>query len=72
MKAKVNVLVKPHSYFFFTLQLVHGGLPKTYHKFTTFTYWQFMAVASFSGYFLVPHGLGTRLVRSSSLYVAIR
>ena len=34
MKAKVNVLAKPHPYIFFTLQLdsVHGSLPKKYHK----------------------------------------
>ena len=34
MKAKVNVLAKPHPYIFITLQLdsVHGSLPKTYHK----------------------------------------
>ena len=35
-EAKVNILAKPHPYIFFTLQLdMHGGLPKTYHKFTT-------------------------------------
>ena len=34
MKAKVNVLAKPHPYIFFTLQLdsVHVSLPKKYHK----------------------------------------
>ena len=31
----VNVLANHHPYIFFTLQVdLHGGLPKTYHKFT--------------------------------------
>ena len=33
-----------------------GNVPQFYHD------WQFMVVASFSGHFLLSHGLGTRLV----------
>ena len=61
MNAKVNILAKPHPYTLFTLQLVHGSLSITYHKFTNF-YWQFMTVAMFSGHFLLQHDLGTWLV----------
>ena len=64
--AKVNVLAKPHSpYIFFTLQVDSAWESSiTSHKFTN---WHFMAVALFSGHFLLQHGLGTRLVRSSSM-----
>ena len=48
------------SYIFFTLATANGDLPKTYHMFTA--YCQFMVVTSFSGHFLLPHGLGMRLV----------
>ena len=64
--AKVNVLAKPHSpYIFFTLQVDSAWESSiTSHKFTNC---HFMAVALFSGHFLLQHGLGTRLVRSSSM-----
>ena len=63
MKEKVNILANPYPYIFFTLQIdsARESSAKTYHKFTMF-YWQFMAVALFSGHFVLHHGLGTRLV----------
>ena len=37
-ESKGHILANPHPYIFFTPQLdMHGGLPKTYHKFTTLT-----------------------------------
>ena len=62
IKAKVNINAMPHTYIFFTLQLYIGDLPQTY---IPQPYWQFlkdMAVTLFSGHFLLPHGLGMRLV----------
>ena len=65
MKAKANTLVKSHPYIFFTLQLDSAwGLPKTYHKFTT---WQFMAAALFPGHFLLPHGNEASMIQQYAL-----
>ena len=54
-----HIIAKPHPYIFFTLQLVHGSLPKMHHKFTN-SYWWFMVVALSLGHLL--YGLGMRYI----------
>jgi len=60
MKAKINVLAKPHPYIFFTLQLDSAW--ESLLEVHQLLYQQFMAVTLFSGHFLLQHGMGMRLV----------